>query len=171
MPLLWRKRRGYSNERARHSTVVTETCSLPADDQLFQGVASTATQITATQILVKPVCVHASVSSVQGRVCQDCNNGWMSRLEAAQPILIPLIDRRRPIASLTTEEKLTVSKWVAKTAYITFVFLDLRVALDFCDKAINIFRGIARLHLKEVCHHLLALNLRHPKLLDPNALL
>ena len=87
---------------------------LPADDQLFQGVAS-----TATQTLVKPARVHSSFNFVQGHVCQDCNNGWMSRLEVAtQPILIPLIDRQRPIASLSTEEKLTVSKWVAKTAYM-----------------------------------------------------
>lgn len=79
-----------------------------------QGVAS-----TATQTLVKPARVHSSFNFVQGHVCQDCNNGGMSRLEvAAQPILIPLIDRQRPIASLTTEEKLTVSKWVAKTAYM-----------------------------------------------------
>lgn len=87
---------------------------LPTDDQLFQGVAS-----TATQTLVQPARVHASVNFVQGHVCQECNNGWMSRLEvAATPILISLIDRQRTTESLAAEERLTVSKWVVKTAYM-----------------------------------------------------
>ena len=46
--------------------------------------------------------------------------------------------------------------------WLTSVFLRLKVALDFRDDAINIFRGIARLHVKEVSHRLLALALRDP---------
>src|SRR5690349_14984309 len=49
---------------------------------------------------------------------------------------------------------------------LTFVFVRLKVAVDFCDDAINIFRGIARLHAKEVSHRLLAFAFRHPWLLD-----
>lgn len=50
--------------------------------------------------------------------------------------------------------------------WLTFAFLRLKVALDFRDDAINIFRGIARLHVKEIGNRLLALALRHPGLLD-----
>ena len=52
------------------------------------------------------------------------------------------------------------------STWLTSVSRRLKVALDFRDDAINIFRGIARLHVKEVGHRLLALALRHPGLLD-----
>ena len=69
-----------------------------------------------------------------------------------------------------------IISWLS--TWLTLVFLGLKVALDFRDEAINIFRGIARLHLKEVGHRLLALALRHPgfrpilqtEFLDLNAL-
>ncbi|MFN2405717.1 MAG: hypothetical protein ABR594_06655 [Pyrinomonadaceae bacterium] len=49
------------------------------------------------------------------RVCQRCNNGWMSQLEsAAKPVLSPLIHGRKRILSL--HNQLTITKWFAKTA-------------------------------------------------------
>src|SRR5215204_3663308 len=48
-----------------------------------------------------------------------------------------------------------IISWLS--TWLTFVFLRLKVALDFRNDGINIFRGIARLHVKEVSHRLLAL--------------
>lgn len=87
---------------------------LPTDDMLFQGVAS-----SATQALAGPPRVHSSFNFVQGHVCEGCNTGWMSRLEAvAKPILVPLIEQNRTLGSLSAAEREIVGKWVAKTAYM-----------------------------------------------------
>ena len=91
-----------------------EHLQLPKSDQLFQGVAST----TTGQLTQKPR-IHSTHSFVQGSVCDDCNGGWMSRLEtAAKPILIDLMDGVRPLSSLTKAEARILSKWAAKTAYL-----------------------------------------------------
>lgn len=87
---------------------------LPDDDQLFQGIAS-----SATGELVEPPRIHSSFSFVQGRVCDGCNSGWLSRLEtAAQLLLMPLMDGDRPIPSLSVPEAAVVGKWAVKTAYL-----------------------------------------------------
>jgi hypothetical protein len=60
----------------------------------------------------------AADALVEGRVCGTCNNGWMSSLEnRAKPILIPLIDGQRSIFGFTTDERLVLARWAAKTAY------------------------------------------------------
>lgn len=87
---------------------------LPADDKLFQGVAS-----SADGTLSQTPRIHSSFNFVQGHVCEECNNGWMSQLEAAaKPILVPLIDGERTIESLAEEEAQIVGKWTCKTAYM-----------------------------------------------------
>jgi hypothetical protein len=87
---------------------------LPADDKLFQGVAS-----SADGTLSQTPRIHSSFNFVQGHVCEECNNGWMSQLEAAaKPILVPLIDGERTIESLAEEEAHMVGKWTCKTAYM-----------------------------------------------------
>jgi hypothetical protein len=87
---------------------------LPADDKLLQGVAD-----VLTGELVAPPRIHSTFAFVQGRVCESCNSGWMSRLEtAAQPLLISLIEERRSIPSLEEREAALVGKWAAKTAYL-----------------------------------------------------
>jgi hypothetical protein len=91
-----------------------EHLELPADDQMFQGVAS-----SATDTLVDSPRIHSSFNFVQGHVCKECNNGWMSRLEAAaKPILTSLIEQERTLDSLKPEEANIVGKWVIKTAYM-----------------------------------------------------
>jgi hypothetical protein len=91
-----------------------EHLGLPKNDKLFQGVAS-----SATETLVKQPRIHSSFNFVQGRVCENCNTGWMSRLEGtAKPILVPLIEKERTIDSLTPEEADVVGKWASKTAYM-----------------------------------------------------
>ena len=51
------------------------------------------------------------------RVCRECNNGWMSRLESqSQPTLQPLLSGQSH--SLTSGEQATVALWAVKTAMV-----------------------------------------------------
>ncbi len=87
---------------------------LPDDDLLFQGVAESKTG----QLSMAPR-VHSTFRFVEGRVCQTCNSGWMSRLEsAAQPVLIELMDSARQLRTLSESESAVIAKWAAKTAYL-----------------------------------------------------
>ncbi|MGE4055464.1 MAG: hypothetical protein AB7F99_11760 [Vicinamibacterales bacterium] len=87
---------------------------LPADDLMFHGVAS-----SATGELTRQPRIHSSFNFVEGRVCEQCNTGWMSKLESmAKPILIPLLDETRTVGNLSVEERGVVWKWAAKTAYL-----------------------------------------------------
>jgi hypothetical protein len=53
------------------------------------------------------------------RICETCNNGWMSRLEdLVKPTMIALMKGDRNLASLGESEKRTLARWVAKTAII-----------------------------------------------------
>lgn len=53
------------------------------------------------------------------RVCEACNNGWMSRLEViAKPIILGLINGARTLAALDEEERRILAKWAGKTAII-----------------------------------------------------
>jgi hypothetical protein len=87
---------------------------LPESDQLFQGVSSSKTN----ELITSPR-IHSSFNFVQGHVCRECNNGWMSRLEAlARPILVPLIDGESKIENLSPTESAIIAKWTTKTAYM-----------------------------------------------------
>lgn len=87
---------------------------LPADDLLFQGVAD-----SATETLLESPRIHSTFNFVQGHVCEECNTGWMGRLEGvAKPILVPLIEKERTIESLSPEDAEIVGKWAVKTAYM-----------------------------------------------------
>jgi hypothetical protein len=87
---------------------------LPEDDKLFQGVSSSKTN----ELITSPR-IHSSFNFVQGHVCQECNNGWMSRLEVlAKPLLVPLIDGQRKIEELSASESAIIAKWTTKTAYM-----------------------------------------------------
>ena len=63
---------------------------------------------------------HDFLSLVAGCVCEDCNCGWMSRLEATiQPLLTPLFHARK--ASRAAQEQLRlhrelIVRWALKTA-------------------------------------------------------
>jgi|SRR5882672_381726 len=121
-----------------------EHLGLPADDLMIQGVASSATN----QLLETPR-VHSSFNFIHGRVCCECNTGWMCNLEGiAKPILVPLIDRQRPIESLSQAESSIVGKWAAKTAYMHSWISPLRrpVQLDhlrvLCGDAGRLLPGV-----------------------------
>jgi hypothetical protein len=87
---------------------------LPEDDLMLQGIAS-----SENGYLIDRPRVHSSFSFVHGHVCAACNGGWMRRLEAAtKPILVPLMESQRSVASLSEQEESVVRKWSAKTAYL-----------------------------------------------------
>ena len=84
---------------------------ISAQDQMFQGVAAADA--------VEQRRVHATRRFVEGRVCEACNTGWMSRLEtSAKPIVTELINAKRVITALTADESGVVAKWMAKTAFL-----------------------------------------------------
>lgn len=62
---------------------------------------------------------HAAGSMLEGRVCDRCNGGWMSRLEVeARPIVLPLVNGAREPQALTESERGVLSRWVSKTLYV-----------------------------------------------------
>ena len=51
------------------------------------------------------------------RVCAECNNGWMSRLETdARPLLSPLIEGKH--RAIWSDEQAIISTWLVKTAMV-----------------------------------------------------
>ena len=51
-------------------------------------------------------------------VCQGCNNGWMSKLEAkVKPILTPLVDGEK--VALSADDQQLLALWAIKTALTT----------------------------------------------------
>jgi hypothetical protein len=55
----------------------------------------------------------------EGRICPDCNNGWMSELESeAMGVLKPLMDGQMAFEQLSEEEKRILTRWSFKTAIV-----------------------------------------------------
>lgn len=62
---------------------------------------------------------HTADRFVEGKVCDDCNQGWMSTLETeAKPILKPLIDGTVSLLSISNTDRTIVARWATKTAYV-----------------------------------------------------
>ena len=89
---------------------------VPKSDRMFQSVAAATASLDATG---KPERVHGTWSFLEGRVCTDCNTGWMEHLEdKARPTLKKLMDGRGELLYLNQDERVTVTKWSAKTAFL-----------------------------------------------------
>jgi hypothetical protein len=57
-------------------------------------------------------------SHVAGRVCRDCNGGWMSDLEGdVGGLLISLAHQGRPLPTLDAAERKLLALWGTKTAF------------------------------------------------------
>ena len=75
---------------------------LPKSDLMFQGVGAAA----SLDVEGKSERVHGTWSFLEGRVCTDCNTGWMERLETkARPTLKKLMDGTVNLFLLTEEER------------------------------------------------------------------
>lgn len=58
-------------------------------------------------------------SLIEGRVCENCNNGWMRKLEDGnKDILEKLISGKKKVSELIDKEKELLGKWMIKTAYV-----------------------------------------------------
>ena len=54
-----------------------------------------------------------------GKVCENCNGGWMSELEArSKPIIARLVDPPEGAPSLSEEEASTLALWTFKSAIV-----------------------------------------------------
>jgi hypothetical protein len=81
------------------------------EEELFQGIAQTegGTLIEERR--------HPTRHFVEGRVCRECNNGWMATLEGAvQPLLVPLMESQLRLRDLREEERMILARWTLKTA-------------------------------------------------------
>ncbi len=73
---------------------------------------------------------HPLSSLTVGNVCQICNNGWMSRLEAsAPPVLLPGRNGR-----ITSEDAEVFSRWMTKTAVAINVSMPYRLLFDAASR-------------------------------------
>jgi hypothetical protein len=62
---------------------------------------------------------HITANFVEGRVCGDCNNGWMNDLEKkTKELLKPLIEGTINLLSISDDERTTLAKWATKTGYV-----------------------------------------------------
>jgi len=53
------------------------------------------------------------------RICEPCNNGWMSRLEDhTKAILVGLMERTLALDALADEQRRLLARWAGKTAII-----------------------------------------------------
>ncbi len=83
------------------------------EEQLYLAVAQSADDVVTNSRK------HTAGRFVEGRVCGDCNNRWMSALETeAMPILKPLIDGTVSLLSISNTERTIVARWATKTAYV-----------------------------------------------------
>jgi hypothetical protein len=90
-------------------------------EDLFQAVAkSVDSSITETRVTV-------GSQFVEGRICEECNSGWMSDLEGqAKDLITPLLDGTRAVFSLSVEERFLLARWAVKTAYVLSYATPLR---------------------------------------------
>jgi hypothetical protein len=83
------------------------------DGQLYLAVAE-----SRDDTIVKDR-THVAGNFVEGRVCGDCNNGWMNDLEKqTKELLKPLIEGAVNLLSISDGERTTLAKWAAKTGYV-----------------------------------------------------
>jgi hypothetical protein len=78
------------------------------------------------------------------RICEDCNNGWMSDLEtSAKPLILALIKDGRQLHSLFETERRALARWAAKTAIVEShaVGAECPVSADFLKKIRTSFDG------------------------------
>jgi hypothetical protein len=95
------------------------------EDELYQVVANSERKT------VEKDRKHAFDSFREGRVCSQCNAGWMSDLEnKAKPILLPLIGQERTIFGLSEPACLIAARWAIKTAVILSYASPLQRFLD-----------------------------------------
>lgn len=84
-----------------------------ADDQIHLAVAQSEEDGIVNDR------THVAGNFVEGRVCGNCNGGWMNELERrAKSTLKPLIEGTVSLLSIPDDERSVVSQWATKPAYV-----------------------------------------------------
>jgi hypothetical protein len=78
------------------------------------------------------------------RVCEFCNNGWMSNLEEpAKPILLGLILGHTTLESLEEDGRQILAKWAGKTAIIeSYAVGDRSLTADEAGRTVHAIESI-----------------------------
>jgi hypothetical protein len=83
------------------------------EEDLFQFVATSADFSIVRERVI------ANRAFVEGRICGNCNGGWMHELEdTAAPLVKSMIDGVRTVHALTEDERFLAARWATKTAYV-----------------------------------------------------
>lgn len=90
------------------------------------------------------------IEVVTKRVCAECNNGWLSRIEVgAKAVLEPLLDAS--IDSITEIDRWIIARWFTKmmlTAHLALVprsrsgVMDAQSCRDFYEKPLPVNNGV-----------------------------
>ena len=65
-------------------------------------------------------------------VCVNCNGGWMSRLEnLAKPLILGLINQGTALRDLLPHDRLVISRWAVKTAFVILSIQQTRYELPW----------------------------------------
>ena len=79
------------------------------------------------------------------KICESCNNGWMSKLESdAKPLILGLISKELAIEALSDDERCLLARWAGKTAIIESHAVGAECPIDA-----RFFRQIKR----DIYHH------------------
>jgi hypothetical protein len=119
--------RAISGKRAKEHAVADWLCEyLGIEHEIISpSVATTENEKIVDQRR------HTVDGMLEGRVCEDCNNGWMSDLEdKVKPLLIPLLNAQQSVHGLPSAERLILARWAAKTAYMVNSSSNLDVAVN-----------------------------------------
>lgn len=71
-------------------------------------------------------------SFILRRICEGCNNGWMSRLEdSVKPTIVALMKGERGLSELSEDERRRLARWGAKTAIVDSYAIGAECPIDF----------------------------------------
>lgn len=88
---------------------------IPKTDQIFQGSGDEAS-LDTDEVGGR---THGTWRFVEGRVCQKCNNGWLSDLERdTRPGLEGLVKNAGRLVALTPPQRMLLARWAAKSAFL-----------------------------------------------------
>lgn len=77
----------------------------------------TPTHFSSGGSVIKSVRKHTLNNLVSGKICQQCNNGWMSKLEySVKENIINLAENKKTVVELNPKERFLLARWTFKTA-------------------------------------------------------
>lgn len=88
-------------------------------DYLGQGSTTIEPTHSSTDGVVLSRRKHDLNNLTEGRICAECNHGWMSKLEqTVQPLISQLHEGSIGFEKLSLEQRRALAKWATKTAWM-----------------------------------------------------